>query len=228
MILRLFLALGFALPAAAQGVERDPRFKTFAYEAGRIYHVPTSPQASQTVLLAPGEQIRTVIVSDPSAYQVQVAPSGDSLTFRAAGAASLAVIAIKTDAREYQLELAPGGDPLAIPQVVRFSQASAPSFRPGSPAPPPVLLADVTYRLKGSGALRPVSIGDDGAKTYITWAPDQPIPAVFAVGPSGSEEMVDGYVRAGRFTIDRVYDRLLFKLDREITRAERSRTRSKK
>lgn len=228
MRLGLVIALGLAAPALAQTAD-DPRLRTFAYEAGRIYHIPTSPQAPQTVLFAPGEQIRSIIVSDPAAYQVQVAPSGDSLTFRAAGTAALAAVSIKTDRGEYQLELAPViGDAARVPQIVKFSRSSQISAVASPPLLAPTLLSDVSYRVKGSDALRPQSIGDDGSKTYITWRADQALPAVFALGPSGSEEMVDGYVRAGRFTIDRVYDRLLFKLDREVARAERTRARSAK
>ena len=214
------LMLGFAAPALAQTDADDPRFRTFSYEAGSIYHIPTSPQAPQTVLFAPGEQIRTVFVSDPSAYQISVAAAGDSLTFRAAGSASLAAVSVRTDLREYQFELVPAiGLPSRVPQVVRFAPITTVTL---APALPPVLLPDVVYSFKGSDVLRPSSIGDDGSKTYISWRQDQPIPAVFAVGPSGNEEMVDGYFRAGRFTIDRVYDRLVFKLDREITRVERN------
>ena len=220
------LMLGFAGRALAQTDADDPRFRTFSYEAGSIYHIPTSPQAPQTVLFAPGEQIRTVFVSDPSAYQISVAAAGDSLTFRAAGSASLAAVSVRTDLREYQFELVPAiGPPSRVPQVVRFAPITTVTLAPALPAMPPVLLADVVYRFKGSDVLRPSSIGDDGSKTYISWRQDQPIPAVFAVGPAGNEEMVDGYFRAGRFTIDRVYDRLVFKLDREITRVERNMAR---
>lgn len=216
------LLIVLAAPALAQPGGDDPRFRTFAFEAGRIYHIPTTPQSVQTVLFAPGEQIRTVIVSDPAAYQVTVGASGDTLALRAMSSVALAAVSVRTDQREYQLELAPAvGDASKAPQVVRFSLGAAVGTAPAIPTPPPMLRPDVHYRFKGSVALRPETIGDDGAKTYISWAPAQPIPAVFAVGPSGNEEMVDGYFRAGRFTIDRVHDRLVFKLDREMTRVER-------
>lgn len=224
MRLLAVLALGLAAPALGQASD-DPRVRLLTYEPGRIYHIPASPLIAQTVLFALGEQIRSVIISDPSAYQVDVGPSGDSLTLRATGSVSLALVAVKTDAREYRLELAPAvGDPARVPQVVRFAQANTSVPLPALPAAPPALLPNISYRFKGSAALRPEKIGDDGAKTYIEWRPDQPIPAVFAVSPSGNEEMVDGYMRLGRFTIDRVYSRLVFKLDREVTRAERSVT----
>lgn len=78
-----------------------------------------------------------------------------------------------------------------------------------------------TYRLRGSRELRPEAISDDGMKTYIEWGRYQSLPAVFGVGPSGNEEVVDGYMRDDVFTIDRVYEHLVFRLDREEAFARR-------
>lgn len=222
MRLAACLVLAFAAPALAQGAE-DPRFKTFDYNAGALFHVPTSPQTQQLLVLEPGEQVRTVLLSNPAAYQVTVSAGADSVGFKANSLAALAVMTVRTNRREYDIELAPGpGDPAKVPLVVRFASASAPAQRITAPPPPPVLLPQAHYSFKGSKVLRPASIGDDGAKTYITWADSQPVPAVFAIGPAGKEEMVEGYYRAGRYTIDRVYDQLVFKIDREVTRVRRT------
>lgn len=77
------------------------------------------------------------------------------------------------------------------------------------------------WKLSGDKTLQPTSIRDDGRKTYITWLGDRAIPAVFALGPGGEEEMVEGYVRTGVFTIDRVYDDLRFRIDRRVAKAKR-------
>ncbi len=37
----------------------------------------------------------------------------------------------------------------------------------------------------------------------------------------GGEEIVDGYMRDGVFTIDRVYTRLVFRIDRKVAEADR-------
>ncbi len=79
-----------------------------------------------------------------------------------------------------------------------------------------------TYRLKGAAMLRPIRIGDDGVHTYIQWSDDQPIPAVFAIDSRGSEQIVDGYMRGELFTIDRVYPRLVFRIDRDKAEARRT------
>lgn len=77
------------------------------------------------------------------------------------------------------------------------------------------------YRLSGERALRPVQMSDDGTHTYIVWGPEQALPAVFAVTTSGTEEIVDGHMRDGVFTIDRIHPRLVFRIDKKAAKAER-------
>lgn len=92
----------------------------------------------------------------------------------------------------------------------------------------PAVLADATdptmtgrYQLTGATELRPVQIADDGTHTYIVWSPDQALPAVFAVSTVGTEEMVDGYMRNDVFTIDRIHQQLVFRIDKAFAKAER-------
>ena len=77
------------------------------------------------------------------------------------------------------------------------------------------------YKLSGEKSLRPSRIGDDGVHTYIEWSEDQALPAVFAVNALGDEEMVDGYMRQDIFTIDRVHQRLVFRIGKKLAKAER-------
>ena len=78
------------------------------------------------------------------------------------------------------------------------------------------------YKLSGEKSLRPSRIGDDGVHTYIEWSEDQALPAVFAVNALGEEEMVDGYMRQDIFTIDRVHQRLVFRIGKKLAKAERA------
>lgn len=84
-----------------------------------------------------------------------------------------------------------------------------------------VIVTRPQYRVTGEKALRPESISDDGVRTYLIWHPDKALPAVFAINASGDEEIVDGYMRDGVFTIDRVYAKLVFRIDRKTAKAER-------
>ena len=69
------------------------------------------------------------------------------------------------------------------------------------------------YRLSGDRAIRPNGIDDDGAKTYIEWAAESSLPAVYSVDAAGKESLVNGNMRDGIFVIDSVVDRLVFRLE---------------
>jgi type IV secretory pathway VirB9-like protein len=77
------------------------------------------------------------------------------------------------------------------------------------------------YRLSGEKSLRPVRIGDDGTHMYLEWDEEQALPAVFALNALGEEEMVDGYMRSGVFTIDRVHRDLVFRIGKKRAQAKR-------
>lgn len=83
------------------------------------------------------------------------------------------------------------------------------------------LQAAAIYRLSGEKSLRPVRIGDDGTHMYLEWSEEQALPAVFALNAIGEEEMVDGYMRAGIFTIDRVHQTLVFRIGKKRAYAKR-------
>lgn len=79
-----------------------------------------------------------------------------------------------------------------------------------------------TYKLSGNRGVQPRAIHDDGLRTYIQWGQAQSIPAVFGVDEHGREQLVNGFMRDGTFTIDRVYARLVFRIDDASASARRS------
>ena len=82
---------------------------------------------------------------------------------------------------------------------------------------------DSYYEVSGSREVRPISIRDDGLRTYLIWSPSQSLPSVFAVDRKGREEVINGYMRGDEFTLDRVYDRIVFRMDTAIATARRRR-----
>ncbi|HEX8415509.1 MAG TPA: hypothetical protein VF637_16750, partial [Sphingomicrobium sp.] len=47
------------------------------------------------------------------------------------------------------------------------------------------------------------------------------LPAVFFLDRRGRETLANGYMRNGTFVLDSIFDRLLFRIDRQTARAER-------
>lgn len=90
----------------------------------------------------------------------------------------------------------------------------------------PLVLAAV-YQLSGDRRLLPISIRDDGRRIYLRWGASQALPAVFAVGDQGREEVVNGYMRDDVFVIDRVYGRLVFRIDKARAFANRKLARAR-
>lgn len=212
-------ALAASLAAPAAMAAEDPRFLTLDYTAGGLFHVATSPETTQTVLFAPGERVQSVIVSDPGAYLISVTGTADGITLKANGPSALAMVNVQTSQRSYQLELV-ADRAGRVPALVRFSyeRAANPAMPRGQAA---AQVAGFDWRLSGDKAVRPSRVRDDGAKTYIEWDERQALPAVFALGSTGREEIVEAYMRGGVVTIDRVYPSLVFRIDKVSAKARR-------
>lgn len=223
-LLTIGLVIG-GIPLAGHAAD-DPRFQMIPYALGGLFHVQTTSDASQTVLFAPGERVTSVIVSDPSAYLIGVTASGDGITLKANGPSALAVVSVQTSQRAYQLELVPSRGATA-PSVVQFSYVPA-SRQAVVPPSNARQVSGFGWRTSGSKALRPSAVRDDGSRTYIEWDRGQAQPAVFAIGASGQEEIVEAYVRGGIVTIDRVYPELVFRIDKTSAKATRTQEKPRR
>lgn len=221
MRLALIVAIILAVPASAQSIalSNDTRFQNLNLSGGETGVISTAPQSVQTLMFSPDETIRTVVLSDPGAYMIIVSGRGDSMSLRANSLTARALMTVRTTVKTYSISLE-AGDVRSAPAVIRVSSStmSMPANRtieeisqqPG-----------FSYRLSGRTALLPLHIRDDGLKTYLSWGGDQAMPAIFARSASGGEEMVDGYVRGGLFTLDHVYETLIFRIDHEQASAHR-------
>ena len=85
----------------------------------------------------------------------------------------------------------------------------------------PSVAVSGSYRITGAKPIRPSVIWDDGAKTFLDWPENIEAPAIFAIDAGGNESLVNSHFRDGRFVIDGVHTRLLFRLDRLVAKAER-------
>lgn len=220
-ILLTVLAPSAAAQVAPSPGQDDPRLQTVSYDPSRPVRLVAFPDASLTVVLLPGEQIQRIAVSDPLAFEARATGANDSVSIQPLRADATASLLVDTAQRRYDFELATGNG-LAAAYVVRFVGGAAPA------AAPPVLAqraapaaATGAYRLTGERTLMPSRIADDGMRTYLEWEAHQSLPAVFGINYNGDEEVVDGYMRDGVFTIDRVYGELVFRIDDKRARARR-------
>jgi type IV secretion system protein VirB9 len=204
----------------------DTRIQTAIWHRDEMVHVRVGSVTPLTMQFGRDEHITNVTMTDSSLWTVTVARDAGSLTVRSLPSAVMAIMIVRTDRRTYLLELEPNEAFAAI--MLRFSiVADAPpppmqvqgQFAPQAQFLPQLRATNADgaakrYRVTGDKALRPDSISDDGQRTFIRWADDKPLPAVFAVDETGREMTIDGFMRDGAYTIDRVWPELVFRIDR--------------
>lgn len=216
------ILMSFASIASAQIVTEgsiDPRIETLAWRVGSVLPLRTAVGGNITLLFDRGEVVQSIVVGDPAAVEVKVPPQADSVLVRTIRQPVDPIIDVFTGTRHYRLRLVigPASD---VAYLVRFSDASDTSAAVS--ASPEILAGPFAYKLKGERALRPLRVSDDGKRSFIEWAPDQPLPAVFAISALGEEETVDSYMRGNVLVIDRVYAKLIFRFGKRKAEAQRA------
>ncbi|HWE98762.1 MAG TPA: TrbG/VirB9 family P-type conjugative transfer protein [Caulobacteraceae bacterium] len=210
-----FLALCLATgPLAAQSVFVPPsdRFRTVDYRADGVVDLACRPAYVTTIAFASDEEIQSIAIGDSGAWQATPSKSGNYLFLKplASGTTNMTVV---TNARTYVFELSVSGDG---PYLVRFRY---PTPAATASEAPPALVA--RYRVHGARALEPITIADDGTHVYIDWAPNLALPAVYSVGDAGKETLLNGAMRGGRYVIDSINPRLVFRRDKAVAFADR-------
>lgn len=206
---RLALTLLAAVAASAGHAQDDKRIVTAVYQPGKTIPLKIATDNSLTILLARDESVTAIEAADTDAISIAASNKGDSVSIKMLRAPEEPELTIRTQKREYRFVIEPGASTEAI-YVMRFVYSGIPANATGS------------YKISGTKELRPSRISDDGVHTYLEWSEEQSLPAVFAVNSIGEEEMVDGYMRDGVFTIDRVNKELVFRIGKKSAKAVRN------
>ena len=216
-----------ATPLAAQVRPKagpgDPRIQSIDFSPDQVFQLQGAPGYSITIELSPDEQVENVAVGDSSAWQVISNHRGDHLFVKALQAVATNMTVI-TNIRLYNFELVPGS-PSEIAYTVRFHYPAPDSGAAGGADDAPMAAGEGRYRLSGDKALRPSAISDDGRHTYIAWPRDRSLPAVYTLNEAGAETLVNGAMRDAVYVIDSVSQKLVFRIDNQIARAERMKPR---
>ncbi len=211
----------------------NPRIQSVRWRANETVQLAALPGTSLTVLFESGESV-SVAQGDASLLDIRISPERDGLQLVPLREGSLGLLRVTTTQRAYTFSVRTGRDLMAA-YLVRFE--SSPSKPPGIqipvsvPVPPPPLMSatpateSTAWRIRGDRAVQPVAVSDDGARTYITFSQGSALPAIFALGPTGEEQVVNGYMRGDRFVIDQVWTELVFRIDAQKATARRDARR---
>lgn len=226
MRLRLVFLAPLLLPAVAVAqvvpdLQLDnPRVQSITWVRGQNVLLTVMPSSGLTVMLDNSEAIERVRLGDQNAFQVQVSPERNSLLVLPRRTEAETRMTVSTDQRRYQFTLRTGTG-LTAAYLVRFTYDDGVADNAADEAAAEAA-PSWSYRLRGDSEVRPLALHDNGERTFITYAPEQALPAVFAIGPTGDEEVVNGYMRGDVYVIDRVYSELVFRIDDERARARRN------
>jgi type IV secretion system protein VirB9 len=228
-LLGLLILLG-AAPALAQvqpqAAGGDPHLQQIDYDARAIVQLRGSPGYQMMVELSPDEQVESVALGDPSAWQVGVNKEGDRLFLKPAQPDVSTNMTVVTSVRVYNFDLASLAGPAPdMPYTVQFRYPALRAQRENSGAY--VDVASVTrrisrYKVSGDTQLRPSGMTNDGQHTYINWPRSAAIPAVYAVDAQGKDVLVNGMMGTDDvYVVDGVPDRLMFRIDDNVAYAVR-------
>jgi type IV secretion system protein VirB9 len=213
-------------PASAQVKPKpgtgDPHIQSVDYAPDQVVTLQGAAGYQVTVELSPDEQVENVAVGDSASWQVTANHRGDHLFVKAIQPGVSTNMTVVTTVRLYNFELVPasGGGDMAYTVRFRYPGATGNSaFAEDAPS----AVGEGRYRLGGDKALRPSEISDDGKHTYIRWPREVALPAVYALGATGQEMLVNGMMREDVFVIDSVAQKLVFRIDKATATATRVR-----
>jgi type IV secretion system protein VirB9 len=221
LLVRTTAAVAQVQPHPAGG---DPRLQVVDYSEGQVVQLRGTPGYQLMVELSPDEQIRNVAIGDSASWQVSANKDGDRLFLKPSEADHPTNMTVVTSVRTYTFDLSASAGGAEAPYVVQFRYPAA------APAQQEAGYVDVSaasrrlshYRISGDRLLRPASVSDDGQHTYISWPRNQPIPAVYAPDRTGNEMLLNGMMGADDvYVVDGAPQQLVFRIDKNVARADR-------
>ncbi len=230
---RCLLAMIAAVPAMAAapvlasvipapGV-KDPRIQTIDYDPDEVVSLRVALGYALTIEFSSDERIENVALGNSAVWQAVANHRADHLFIKPMLGATNTNLTVVTDVREYNFDLnaIQGPDP-TTPISLRFI------YPLSLDAPAAQAVPKAYFRFTGAAAIRPASMYDDGAATFIVWRDNGQVPAVFMVNDQGAEVLINGAMRNGNYVIDLVADRFVFRLGEQKAAAIRQQDRGRK
>ncbi len=195
---------------------KDPRIQTIDYDPDEVVALRVALGYALSVEFSPDERIENVALGNSAVWQAVTNHRADHLFIKPMQGATNTNLTVVTDTREYNFDLTaiPAPD-ASTPISLRFLYPAS----LGQPAPQETPKA--FFRFAGSASIRPASMYDNGAATFVEWRDDGQIPAVFMINDQGTEVLINGAVRDGKYVIDLVADRFVFRLGNQKATAMR-------
>jgi type IV secretion system protein VirB9 len=220
----LLLALSLMVaPAAGQAADSprpgvvDPRIQTIEYDPNQVVVLRGTLGYQFMLEFAPDERIETVSIGDSLGWQVTPNRNANVLFIKPIDARAATNLTVLSDQRRYAFELtvAPRTSRAPVLYVARMvypqpalAQAVETQIEVAEALPTP---ANTAYAVAGAAESQPARVFDDGRQTFFEWRPDSPVPAIFAVGGDGAENLVNYAVRGSYTVVEQLAPRFVLR-----------------
>lgn len=208
LLLCAISATGFA-HAGAEG-----RILQLPYRDDEVVAVRGHVGYALELELQPGERVMNVAAGNLSAIEVGV--EANHVFLKPRQAPQRTNVTVVTDRRTYRLDYAVDPErnaatsPYIYALVFDYPPAPAPVAPPrADPAPSPSWNGDYWYC--GPAELRPTEAFDDGARTYIRFAPATEFPVTYVADATGGERLVNSHVAGDWIIVHQTARRLVLR-----------------
>ena len=214
-LLLVLISAGAALAEARPSPGRiDPRVRDVIYNKDNVTAIDASYGASTMIELQPDEKIETLALGDSIAWKVEPNRKGDILFVKPVEKNAQSNLNVVTDKRIYVFLLRSNDRPPAGQiYAVRFrfpgdendaKLMAAAKERAAYPNLKSLNIANANsdYGYKGSSANKPVTVFDDGTKTWFRFAGETP--AIYIVDADRNEALVNFRTEGPYVVVDKV------------------------
>ncbi|HET8613336.1 MAG TPA: TrbG/VirB9 family P-type conjugative transfer protein [Sphingomonas sp.] len=223
-LLALIASTASAAVVPTPGAE-DPRIRWVRYDPEQVVELTGTLGYQMTIEFGPNERIENVSIGDSLGWQITPNRRASLLfvkpVMRAAHPTDMTVV---TTLRRYTFDLTVRPTPRhgndGVIYALRFvypppvALTGAPAAPPPKPEPEDVNHA---YSYRGSSALLPARVFDDGHSTYFTFAANADIPAILALDGKHDASTVNSAMRDGYVVVDRLAPGFVLKRGKETT-----------
>ncbi len=204
------LLAAIATPALAETTPKsmrvDARSATAMYQEGQVYKINTQLRRVTLITLAQGERFVDFKAGDTESFQFADTDGGKAILVKPVIAGAVTNGVIVTNQRFYLVEMHESASVRPHYSVSFQSPAGSPAAAQSSvPAGPP--RSYVISAATKDSQIKPVTVSDDGRRTFFTFSPDAPIPSIYRADAQGREYIVNGRTIGTRVTVGSRSDR---------------------
>lgn len=196
-----------ALPLLAETAPKrgslDARVTYATYQEGQVYRITTRLRNVTLVELGDGERIQSIAIGDLESFRIDKLERQNLFIIKPVIPGATTNLTVETQSHIYFLQVSESskGSPH---YSVKFTVpgSSERNGKADSTVPP---VAPMAYKVLKKGKTQapfaPVSISDDGRKTYFHIPPGAPMPAIFRADAKGQEYSVNSSVNGTVITV---------------------------